>query len=202
MHNKERPEDWQKTFSRLLEEVYRTCYHGVVIQVQGIVKDLVKAEEITARKFRIMYDRCEKGKLYFHTKEAANYYWIKSARKEAYRKRSVFRLVPMKAEDLEELAAEDERILAVIGSEMELRSLLLELPEPDHQIVTLFVFGNLSHKEIAARLGLDYAVTRKRYERALAKLEAKLDQLPGKKARLKDYLPVLLAILTAMPDQQ
>ncbi|MBO9632870.1 MAG: sigma-70 family RNA polymerase sigma factor [Chitinophagaceae bacterium] len=206
MSKKERPDNWLASFPHLLEEVYREYYKVIVIQAKDITKDLVKAEEIAARKFRTIYDMCGKGKLFFDTKESVMWYWLKSARKEAGRKRSGFKLVPIKAADMEEHPAEDERILAIIGSHMdfkrEVRELLQELPQPDLQIVTLYVFENLSHKEIAAKLGLSHAVTRKRYERALAKLEARLNQLPGKKARLKDYLPVLLAILTAMPDQQ
>jgi RNA polymerase sigma factor (sigma-70 family) len=212
MNTKEKPDNWLDIYPRFLEGVYREYYHLVLVEAMDITGDLARADEIVSRKFRTIYDMCGKEKLYFESKEAAFWYWAVSARNEAVKRerkkktKTKFRLVPMKEEFLEDQSAEDERILAIMGSHMdfkrEVRELLQELEEPDLQIVSLFIFENMSHKEIAARLGLDYAVTRQRYSRALARLEAKLDRMPEKKARLKDYLPLLLALLAAMPDQQ
>ena len=205
MDNLQMPGSWHDSFPKLLEEVHRDYFMLIVYQARDIIKDPVKAEKIAEKKFLTIYQMCERGALFFDKKETAMWYWLKSVRMEAIKRKSKFRIVSLRPEHTQHQSAEDARILALIDShtefKREMRELLEGLPEPDLSILRSYIFHGMSFTEIAGQVGLSYEATKKRYQRTLKSLEEKLSKLPGKRARLKDYLPVLMALLANLPEQ-
>lgn len=204
MNNLQVPGSWHDSFPKLLEEVHRDYFMLIVIQARDITKDLVKAEEIAEKKFSTIYEMCAKGDLFFETKEAAMWYWLTSVRREAKKRKSKFRIVPLRPEQIQDQSAEHKRVLAIIAAHIqfkkEVRKLLESLPQPDLSIVHLHIFRGLSFDEISEKVGLSPEASKKRYQRALKSLKEKLKKLPDKNAQLKDYLPLLLVILASLPE--
>lgn len=71
-----------------------------------------------------------------------------------------------------EFIAVEDNFTAKVHSDIAFLEILAPLNTPDREIVILKIVFGMSHKEIAAALGLTVENTRKRYRRAIEKLKS------------------------------
>lgn len=146
----------ERLYAAHADEVYRVCL--------VILRDPHAAEDALQECF-LKVQRTEK--LPRAGKERA---WLMSiARNTAYDElRRQSREQPVE-DDLLQLHREGQSGWAYI-------ELIDGLNEVERDIVTLYIVGGLTHKEIAGILGLSVHGTRKRYERVLEKLRHELEE--------------------------
>jgi len=177
-----RPADRAQVF----EEVFRSRFNNLLRYAAGILQDVATAEEMVQQVFCRLW---EKNHL-LNNVQSIDAYLYRSVHNQClnYLKHTKTRdKHHSRIRSSGKEGAEDQDRLALKELQGKIAKVVNELPEQCRTIFQMCRFEHLKYREVAERLGISEKTVENQMGKALKTL----------KDRLKDYLPVIIFIITA-----
>lgn len=152
-----------------LRELYESCAPALIATIRRYVPDRQEAEDILQNSFIKIIDNLDRFK---PQKAGSLQAWMHSiSAHEAVswlRKRSPLNFIPI-LQDIPEEEDDEGTLFSGIGQEC-IQEAIAKLPSGYRTVLNLYVFEDLSHKEIARLLGISEGTSASQLHRARAML--------------------------------